>query len=51
MSSYGVFTCFEDSKGYHRLAIDKKRKYSTPVASFALLVDAHRHVMETGKRV
>jgi DNA polymerase-3 subunit epsilon len=33
---------FEDSKGYHRLAIDKKRKYSTPVASFALLVDAHR---------
>jgi DNA polymerase-3 subunit epsilon len=38
---WGIYL-FEDSKGYHRLAIDKKRKYSTPVASFALLVDAHR---------
>jgi DNA polymerase-3 subunit epsilon len=38
---WGIYM-FEDSIGYHRLAIDKKRKYSTPVASFALLVDAHR---------
>jgi DNA polymerase-3 subunit epsilon len=38
---WGIYL-FEDGKGYHRLAIDKKRKHSTPVASFALLVDAHR---------
>lgn len=38
---WGIYL-FEDSKGYHRLAIDKKRKHSRPVASFALLVDAHR---------
>jgi len=38
---WGIYL-FEDSKGYHRLAIDKKRKYSSPVASFSLLVDAHR---------
>ncbi len=38
---WGIYL-FEDSKSYLRLAIDKKRKYSTPIASFALLVDAHR---------
>ena len=38
---WGIYQ-FEDNKGYQRLAIDKKRKYSSPVASFALLVDAHR---------
>ena len=38
---WGIYL-FEDNKGYHRLAIDKKRKHSTPVASFALLADAHR---------
>lgn len=38
---WGIYH-FEDIKGYLRLAIDKKRKYSTPLASFALLVDAHR---------
>jgi DNA polymerase-3 subunit epsilon len=38
---WGIYL-FEDSKGYQRLAIDKKRKYSSPVASFSLLVDAHR---------
>ncbi|MEN9686237.1 MAG: hypothetical protein RLZZ28_2023 [Bacteroidota bacterium] len=38
---WGIYL-FEDNKGYHRLAIDKKRKYSSPVASFAMLVDAHR---------
>lgn len=38
---WGIYL-FEDSKGYQRLAIDKKRKYSAPVASFSLLVDAHR---------
>ena len=38
---WGIYL-FEDNKGYQRLAIDKKRKYSSPVASFSLLVDAHR---------
>lgn len=38
---WGIYL-FEDAKGYQRLAIDKKRKYSSPVASFSLLVDAHR---------
>lgn len=38
---WGIYL-FEDSRGYMRLAIDKKRKYSSPLASFAMLVDAHR---------
>ncbi len=38
---WGIYH-FEDSKGYRRLAIDKKQKHTAPVASFALLVDAHR---------
>ncbi len=38
---YGIYL-FEDAVGYKRLAIDKKRKHSEPVASFALLADAHR---------
>lgn len=38
---WGIYH-FEDSKGYRRLAIDKKQKHTTPVASFSMLVDAHR---------
>lgn len=38
---YSIYQ-FEDSAGFMRLAIDKKRKYTEPVASFALLGDAHR---------
>ncbi|MCW3088727.1 MAG: polymerase subunit epsilon, partial [Sediminibacterium sp.] len=38
---WGIYL-FEDSRGYRRLAIDKKRKYSSPIASFSMLVDAHR---------
>ena len=38
---YGIYL-FEDSAGFMRLAIDKKRKHTEPVASFALLNDAHR---------
>ncbi|NCI46622.1 exonuclease domain-containing protein [Sediminibacterium soli] len=38
---WGIYL-FEDNRGYLRLAIDKKRKYSSPVASFAMLADAHR---------
>jgi DNA polymerase-3 subunit epsilon len=38
---FGIYT-FEDARGYRRLAIDKKRKYFEPVASFNLLTDAYR---------
>src|SRR3954454_6925535 len=38
---FGIYT-FEDARGYARLAIDKKRKYFEPVASFNLLADAYR---------
>jgi len=38
---FGIYT-FEDVRGYKRLAIDKKRKYFEPVASFNLLTDAYR---------
>lgn len=39
--SYG-FYCFEDQEGYLRLAIEKKRKYTTPVHVFKLLVEGHQ---------
>ncbi|MBA4198847.1 MAG: DNA polymerase III subunit epsilon [Chitinophaga sp.] len=38
---YGIYQ-FEDVKGYQRLAIDKKHKYSKPLLSFSLMADAHR---------
>jgi len=38
---WGIYH-FEDSRGYLRLAIDKKQKYSQPVAVFPMLADAHR---------
>lgn len=38
---YGIYL-FEDSAGFMRLAIDKKRKHTKPVATFAYLADAHR---------
>jgi len=38
---YGIYL-FEDSAGFKRLAIDKKRKHTEPIASFVLLADAHR---------
>ena len=38
---YGIYY-FEDTLGYYRLAIDKKRKNTQPVASFHLLTDAYR---------
>lgn len=38
---YAIYL-FEDSAGFLRLAIDKKRKHTEPVASFAMLADAHR---------
>jgi DNA polymerase-3 subunit epsilon len=45
---WGIYQ-FEDNRGYQRLAIDKKRKYSSPVVSFAMLVDAHRQLWKMVK--
>jgi DNA polymerase-3 subunit epsilon len=33
---------FTDSKGFHRLAIDKKHRHTTAISNFGLLTDAHR---------
>jgi DNA polymerase III subunit epsilon len=38
---WGIYL-FEDARGYLRLAVDKKRKYLEPIASFGLMADAHR---------
>jgi DNA polymerase III subunit epsilon len=42
---WGIYL-FEDSRGYWRLAVDKKRKYLEPVASFGLMADAHRSLWQ-----
>ncbi len=36
------FYCFEDQEGYMRLAIEKKRKYTTPLHVFKLLIEGHQ---------
>lgn len=46
---WGIYH-FEDSRGYHRLAIDKKRKYLQPLAAFGLLADAHRMLWKLVKQ-
>jgi DNA polymerase-3 subunit epsilon len=46
---WGIYL-FEDVRGYLRLAIDKKRKYLEPVASFGLMADAHRTLWQLSKR-
>ncbi|SJZ91112.1 exonuclease domain-containing protein [Sediminibacterium ginsengisoli] len=38
---WGIYI-FEDSIGYQRLAIDKKKKHLEPVMAFGMLADAHR---------
>lgn len=45
---WGIYL-FEDNRGYLRLAIDKKSKYSGPVAIFSMLADAHRHMWKLVK--
>lgn len=37
---YGIFV-YEDQNGYMRLAIEKKRKYTTPIYTFHFKVDGH----------
>ena len=46
---WGIYL-FEDSRGYLRLAIDKKRKHLEPLASYGLLVDAHRALWKLVKQ-
>lgn len=38
---YG-FYCFEDQQGYLRLVIEKRRKHTTPLYAFPLLVQGHQ---------
>lgn len=38
--AYGLYV-YEDQKGYQRLMIDKKKKFSTPVYSFSQLTEGH----------
>lgn len=38
---YG-FYCFEDQQGYLRLLIEKKRKHTTPLYTFNLIVEGHQ---------
>ncbi|MBS4043321.1 MAG: GIY-YIG nuclease family protein [Chitinophagaceae bacterium] len=42
---YGIYE-FEDARGYKRLAIDNKRKILTPLATYALLVEARNALMQ-----
>lgn len=44
-SKYG-FYMFEDQQGYQRLAIEKRRKYTTPVFSFNMLTEGHQRLRE-----
>lgn len=46
---WGIYQ-FEDNRGYLRLAVDKKRKYLEPVASFGLMADAHRTLWQIVQR-
>jgi DNA polymerase-3 subunit epsilon len=38
------FYVFEDGRGYLRIAIDKKKKYLEPLATFGMFVDAHNNL-------
>jgi DNA polymerase-3 subunit epsilon len=44
-SKFG-FYAFHDQSGYLRLAIEKRRKYTTPVYTFNLLTDGHQRMRE-----
>ncbi|MRG44578.1 DNA polymerase III subunit epsilon [Chitinophaga sp. SYP-B3965] len=44
-SKFGFYV-FEDQGGYLRLAIEKRRKYSSPVYTFNLLIDGHQRMRE-----
>lgn len=44
-SKFGFYV-FEDQQGYMRLAIEKRRKYTTPVYAFNLLTEGHQRMRE-----
>jgi DNA polymerase-3 subunit epsilon len=44
-SKFG-FYMFEDQQGYMRLAIEKRRKYTTPVFAFNMLTEGHQRLRE-----
>jgi DNA polymerase-3 subunit epsilon len=46
---YGIYF-FEDTKGYIRLGIDKKRKYLQPLALFNMMTDAYRTLWQMVKQ-
>jgi len=46
---WGIYV-FEDNRGYLRMAVDKKRKYLQPAASFGLMADAHRTLWQLVRR-
>lgn len=46
---YGIFM-FEDSKGYLRLGIDKKRKILQPLLSFGMMLQAHNTLWSWSKQ-
>ncbi len=45
---WGIYH-FEDNRGFRRLAIDKKQKHSMPLATFPMLVEAHRFLWKLVK--
>lgn len=44
-SKFG-FYLFEDQQGYLRLAIEKRRKYSTPIYTFNMIAEGHTRLRE-----
>ncbi len=45
---YGIFM-YEDQKGYHRLAIEKNKKYLKPVYTFHYLTEGHALLRQLNK--
>lgn len=44
-SKFGFYV-FEDQQGYMRLAIEKRRKYTTPIFAFNLLTEGHQRLRD-----
>ncbi|WP_207425598.1 exonuclease domain-containing protein [Pedobacter sp. SYSU D00535] len=46
--AYGIYL-YEDQKGYQRLVLDKRRKYSAPVYSFNSILEGHNLIVQLMK--
>lgn len=46
---YGIYS-YEDARGFLRLGIDRKRKSTTPLATYTLLTDAHRSLWQVVRK-